>query len=76
MARFWAEAEVMAAVKHPHVVQVDELGEHNGRPFLAMEFVFGGSLSGRSRGACGCSRLQPPDTRRSRTVILSFGLTR
>ncbi len=47
VARFWAEAEVMAAVKHPHVVQVYELGEHAGRPFMAMEFVSGGSLADR-----------------------------
>lgn len=47
VARFWAEAEVTAAVKHPHVVQVFELGEHDGRPFMAMELVSGGSLSDR-----------------------------
>ncbi len=45
VARFWAEAEVMAAVRHPHVVQVFELGEHDGRPFMAMEYVGGGSLA-------------------------------
>jgi WD40 repeat protein/predicted Ser/Thr protein kinase len=45
VARFWAEAEVMAAVKHPHVVQVYELGEHAGRPYMAMEYVAGGSLA-------------------------------
>lgn len=47
VARFWAEAEVMAAVKHPHVVQVHELGEHDGRQFMAMEYVSGGSLDQR-----------------------------
>jgi hypothetical protein len=35
--RFLAEAEAVAAVRHPHVVQVFEFGEHAGRPFLAME---------------------------------------
>ncbi|MBA4190294.1 MAG: hypothetical protein C0467_20095 [Planctomycetaceae bacterium] len=45
IARFWAEAEAMAAVKHPYVVNVFELGEHDGRPFMAMEFVAGGSLA-------------------------------
>jgi serine/threonine protein kinase len=50
LARFWAEAEVMAEVKHPNVIQVIELGEHAGKPFMAMEFVAGGSLSGRLRG--------------------------
>ena len=50
LARFWAEAEVMAEVKHPNVVQVIELGEYAGRPFMAMEFVSGGSLANRLRG--------------------------
>jgi WD40 repeat protein len=49
VARFWAEAEVVAAVRHPHVVQVFELGEHAGRPFMAMEFAAGGSLADRLR---------------------------
>ena len=47
LARFWAEAEVMAAVKHPHVVQVIELGDHDGRPFMVMELLTGGSLEDR-----------------------------
>ena len=47
VSRFWAEAEVMAAVKHPHVVQVYELGEHAGGPFIAMEYLSGGSLQQR-----------------------------
>ncbi len=51
VARFWAEAEVMAAVRHPHVVQVIELGEHAGRPFLAMEYLGGGTLGDRIAAA-------------------------
>ena len=47
MARFWAEAEVMAAVHHPNVVGVYELGEHAGTPFIAMEYLGGGSLAPR-----------------------------
>ena len=37
----------MAAVRHPHVVQVYEYGDANGRPFLAMEYLPGGSLADR-----------------------------
>jgi serine/threonine protein kinase len=45
--RFLAEAEAVAAVHHPHVVQVYELGQHAGRPYFAMEFCPGGSLRDR-----------------------------
>ncbi len=47
LIRFLAEAEAVAAVKHPHVVQVYDYGEANGRPFLAMEYLSSGSLSDR-----------------------------
>jgi tetratricopeptide (TPR) repeat protein/tRNA A-37 threonylcarbamoyl transferase component Bud32 len=50
VARFWAEAEVMAAVKHPHVVQVFELGKDVTSPFIAMEYLSGGSLAKRLEG--------------------------
>jgi hypothetical protein len=39
----------VAAVKHPHVVQVYDYGEANGRPFLAMEYLPGDSLADRLR---------------------------
>jgi tetratricopeptide (TPR) repeat protein len=47
VARLWAEAEVMAAVRHPNVVQVFELGKDTARPFIAMEYLPGGSLAAR-----------------------------
>jgi tRNA A-37 threonylcarbamoyl transferase component Bud32 len=56
LIRFLAEAEAVAAVKHPHVVQVYDYGEANGRPFLAMEYLPGGSLSNRLEQA---GRLDP-----------------
>ena len=49
LIRFLAEAEAVAAIKHPHVVQVYEYGDANGRPFLAMEYLPGGSLTDRLR---------------------------
>ncbi len=44
-ARLRQEAAALASLDHPRVVRVYDLGEHEGRPFLAMEFVPGGSLA-------------------------------
>jgi WD40 repeat protein len=49
-ARFLAEAEAVAAVRHPHVIQVFDFGEFGGVPFLAMEYLPGGTLAGRLSG--------------------------
>jgi serine/threonine protein kinase/Flp pilus assembly protein TadD len=43
--RFWREAGVIARFQHPHIVQVYHFGEDNGRPFLELELVDGGSLA-------------------------------
>jgi tetratricopeptide (TPR) repeat protein len=53
--RFRREAESVAALQHPNVVQIYEVGDHDGRPFLALEYVDGGALSEFLRG-----RPQPP----------------
>jgi WD40 repeat protein/tRNA A-37 threonylcarbamoyl transferase component Bud32 len=58
LIRFLAEAEAVAAIKHPHVVQVHEYGEADGRPFLAMEYLPGGSLTDRLKQT---GRLSPLD---------------
>src|SRR5262245_1746108 len=49
-ARFRAEAEAVARLQHPNFVQIHEVGEANGRPFLALEYVAGGSLAERLGG--------------------------
>ena len=44
IARFRTEAEAVARLKHPHIVQIYEIGEHEGLPYLALELVDGPGL--------------------------------
>src|SRR5262249_46914156 len=43
-ARLRREAETLAKLKHPNIVQVYEVGELEGKPFFSMEYVEGPSL--------------------------------
>jgi len=48
--RFEAEAQAVARLVHPNIVQVYEVGETEGRPYFVLEYVSGGTLSGRLKG--------------------------
>ncbi len=47
IARFSLEAETVAQLQHSGIVQIYEIGEHDGHSFLALEYVGGGSLASR-----------------------------
>src|SRR5262249_30431112 len=63
--RFLAEARAVARMQHPNIVQLHEVGEHEGKPFFALEFVDGGSLARRLAG-------EPQPVRASARLLLTL----
>jgi eukaryotic-like serine/threonine-protein kinase len=50
MNRFVQEAKAAAALNHPNIAHIYEIGEHDGTNFIAMEFVEGGPLNAKILG--------------------------
>jgi hypothetical protein len=53
--RFRAEAKVIARLRHPNIIQVHDCDVHGACPYLALEFVEGGTLAQKTAG-----NSQPP----------------
>jgi WD40 repeat protein/tetratricopeptide (TPR) repeat protein len=69
-ARFLAEADAIARLHHPHIVQVHAVGEHHGQPYLCLEYLDGGTLAAKVNG-----EPQPP-REAARLLLLLAGAVR
>jgi serine/threonine protein kinase len=50
LKRFEREAKVLAKLSHPNIVKVLDYGEHDGAPYLVMEYLPGGTLKQKLAG--------------------------
>jgi serine/threonine-protein kinase len=50
LARFYTEAQAVAHLQHPTIIQIYEVGEQEGLPYFSLEFVDGGSLAQKCAG--------------------------
>jgi serine/threonine protein kinase len=57
LARFRAEADVIARLQHPNIVQIYDVGDVADRPYFALEYVAGGSLAQHLNGTPQSARL-------------------
>ncbi len=60
--RFRKEAEAVASLRHPHIVAVHEIGDHEGQHYFTMDYVPGGNLADLLRD-------QPLPARRAASLL-------
>ena len=64
--RFQREARLAARLQHPNIVTVYDVGEHDGQPFIAMEYIPGETLAELIR------RRAPLDTRQRVEMVIEI----
>jgi eukaryotic-like serine/threonine-protein kinase len=50
LARFHGEAQAIASLQHPDIVQIHDVGQAGGLPYFSLEFIDGGSLAAQIAG--------------------------
>ena len=65
-SRFRTEAQALAQVQHPQIVQIYEVGQNQGLPYFALEYVPGGSLDRQIKG-----QPQKPDEAAALVALLA-----
>ncbi len=59
IVRFGAEAEIIAGLRHPNIVQIYEVGTQAAQPYFALELMEGGTLADALRGKPAAARCRP-----------------
>src|SRR5262249_24042720 len=66
LARFRSEAEAVANLQHPNIIDIYEVAEHEGLPYFSLQYCAGGSLGDRLGGTP-----LPPNTAAQFTEVLA-----